>query len=351
MDSIFRIEYSDFLVKHNVNKLRFPNDPNEYDFSIEDFHNILRPFSHIAQNVLHKSSGNKMAVKRIEIPTTRKEGITLYDEVNLKNNLREIELCKLMSKSPNVVDFYGFGLCGDYLYICMEVMDSKLSDVIHLMHITHKDFSNEFFAFTTISIIEALIEFKKAGVTHGHIRPSNILINRNGQIKLTQCTNQVNIMNLLSDGFHECTYASLEKIRGEEYDERADIWSLGITLLEFILGYHPKSKGDTRNILRFMSPMSYSADNTRHWIENFSWDEIEKKEKFQNHFNDYFRKTFVKSFLKKCLEVDVKNRPNLMQIQELDLYKVFASKNLDERRSEIASSYNKYEVYISLGKI
>uniref|UniRef100_A0A914CZN8 Protein kinase domain-containing protein n=1 Tax=Acrobeloides nanus TaxID=290746 RepID=A0A914CZN8_9BILA len=122
------IEYPDYLVKHNVNKLRFPNDPNEYDFSIEDYGDIHLPSSQFSQNILHKPSGNKMAVNRIIIPTTRKKGKTLYDEVNLKEILEEIELFKLMSKSPNVVDFYGFGLCGDYLYICMEQMDSTLFD-------------------------------------------------------------------------------------------------------------------------------------------------------------------------------------------------------------------------------
>uniref|UniRef100_A0A914CK18 mitogen-activated protein kinase kinase n=1 Tax=Acrobeloides nanus TaxID=290746 RepID=A0A914CK18_9BILA len=264
-----------------------------------------------------------MNVSPIIIPTTRNEGKTLYDEETLKKNLKEIELFKLMSQSPNVVDFYGYGLYDNCLFICMELMDSSLSDVIRLMHIA-KDFSNKFFAFTTVSIIEALIEFKKAGVTHGDIRPRNILIKRNGEIKLCLLGYSPNMYNV--------TYDSPEKFRGEEYDERADIWSLGITLLEFILGYHPL---DHEN-----------PENTLNWIENFSWEEIEKKKEFHNHVKeDFYRDYFVKSFLKKCLEVDVQNRPNLMQIQELDLYKVFAPKSLDERRSEIASSMKKYEKF------
>jgi hypothetical protein len=61
MDSQLRIEYPEFVVKYNLNKLRFSNDPNEYDFSIEDYRDGLQ-ISQSVKSVLHKSSGNKMAV-------------------------------------------------------------------------------------------------------------------------------------------------------------------------------------------------------------------------------------------------------------------------------------------------
>ena len=61
-------------------------------------------------NVIHKSSRNTMVVKLISIDSIRKGGKTLYNEETLKKNLNKIELFKRMSKSPNVVDFYGFGV-------------------------------------------------------------------------------------------------------------------------------------------------------------------------------------------------------------------------------------------------
>uniref|UniRef100_A0A914CTS9 Protein kinase domain-containing protein n=1 Tax=Acrobeloides nanus TaxID=290746 RepID=A0A914CTS9_9BILA len=119
MDSELGIELQDYLVKHDLNKLRFPNDPNEYNFSINDcdIYEI---------DILHKSSGNKMGFTRIFKP----------DKFEWEKILKEIELFKRMSKSPNVVDFYGFGVAdyygkvqnSDYLYICIELMDSTLFD-------------------------------------------------------------------------------------------------------------------------------------------------------------------------------------------------------------------------------
>lgn len=151
------IEYPDLLKHKLINKLRFPNDSTEYDFSIDDFGDTVY-LDKIVQSALHKPSGNKMAVKTIPIPVRRNQ---VYDEDWSKKILNGIELFQEMSKSSNVVDFYGFGLYGENIYICMELMDSSLSDVIRLLHISHEDFPDEFFGYTTTFILESLIECKK----------------------------------------------------------------------------------------------------------------------------------------------------------------------------------------------
>jgi len=77
---------------------------------------------------------------------------------------------------------------------------------------------------------------------HRDIKPANLLVNLKGDVKITD----FGVTAGLHDSVSTCTtfvgtvtYMSPERIRNSSYSYAADIWSLGLTVLEFATGRFP----------------------------------------------------------------------------------------------------------------
>lgn len=93
------------------------------------------------------------------------------------------------------------------------------------------------------SIANALAELKAAGVFHGDIQPSNILIDEAGNVKLLDVMcydnkNNTGILRMIQSSTHLSPIAPelidqlIKRVPQSNYNpEKSDIYSLGITLL------------------------------------------------------------------------------------------------------------------------
>jgi hypothetical protein len=91
---------------------------------------------------------------------------------------------------------------------------------------------------------EGLDAAHRQGIVHRDIKPSNILLDRQGQVKVSD----FGIAKMLGQGT-ELTqtgsvvgsphYLSPEQIRGEELDGRSDVFSLGVVLYELLTRHRP----------------------------------------------------------------------------------------------------------------
>lgn len=92
-----------------------------------------------------------------------------------------------------------------------------------------------------IQVLDAFTVIHKKGIVHRDIKPSNILLTKNGKVKVTD----FGISGIVGEGELEKTnvqsmgtvpYMSPEQIQNRKIDQRSDIYSLGVTLYEMLIG-------------------------------------------------------------------------------------------------------------------
>lgn len=148
---------------------------------------------------------------------------------------------------PNIVTIFEIGETDRHAYIVMEyVPGCSLRD-----QITAGALAPGTTLAIAIQICEAMEEAHARGVIHRDIKPENILITDRGQVKLVdfglakplekESLGGTLIQSLTESGavMGTLSYMSPEQLRGEELDERTDIFSFGIVLFEMVSGRLP----------------------------------------------------------------------------------------------------------------
>lgn len=82
--------------------------------------------------------------------------------------------------------------------------------------------------------------YKAHHIMHRDIKPSNILVNSRGYIKLCDFGVSGELVNSVADTFvGTSTYMAPERIQGEKYTVKSDVWSFGLTIMEMAIGKFP----------------------------------------------------------------------------------------------------------------
>jgi len=168
-----------------------------------------------------KKNKQPCAIKIIEITKDTKME-TLEAEIAM------MESCE----HQNIVQYYGTYMDGQTLWIVMELIEGgKLTNIIE----SQKTFKEAEIAFIMKETLQALIYLHAHNKIHRDLKSDNLLVGSSGEIKLADfgfCVELQKDEKGRKSTIGTPYWMAPEVIRGQLYDYKADIWSLGIVLIE-----------------------------------------------------------------------------------------------------------------------
>lgn len=209
-------------------------------------------------------------------------------------------------KSPYIVKYYGAFLNEQNasICICMEYMGGRSLDAIYKTfkkrdgRIGEKPLGK-----VAEGVLKGLSYLNQQKIMHRDIKPQNILLDSQGNVKLCDFGVSGEVVNSLATTFTGTSfYMAPERIRNEPYTISCDVWSLGLTLLEGAMGNFPFTAQSSNLeispidllliILEFQPDLHDEPEEGIHWSTSF------------------------KDFIKVCLAKEGRKRPSPRQMLE-----------------------------------
>ena len=200
-----------------------------------------------------KKTGEIVAIKKI-----RKDVLVLKNQIIHTRNEQQF-LSKV--KSEWTVELKASFQEDDFLYLVMEFLPG--GDLMNLL-IKKDIFTEEEARFYTAELILAIESIHKLDCIHRDIKPDNILIDKNGHIKLSDFglakisdkIFQKNEEPVQERQTHRKNYSCVgtayyvapEVLNKQGYGQEIDWWSVGVIFFEMLVGYAPFFSKDTADV-------------------------------------------------------------------------------------------------------
>eukprot|EP01006_Ploeotia_vitrea_P061177 TRINITY_DN77419_c0_g1_i1.p1 TRINITY_DN77419_c0_g1~~TRINITY_DN77419_c0_g1_i1.p1 ORF type:complete len:394 (+),score=57.06 TRINITY_DN77419_c0_g1_i1:33-1214(+) len=235
------------------------------------------------RKVKHTKTGQILAVKEIKLGTARhmdeiqKELLTLY------GNKEEGMI------SEYIIDFFGAYSHDGSVYIALEAMEGSLVDLVE----DKQGIPEPVLACITKAVLKGMEYLHKTRkLVHRDVKPQNLLFRKDGKIKITDfgvCSQ----LESTKQGAHSfvgtVTYMSPERLQGTTYGYSADIWGVGISLIQLATGEHP-----------YEALTAGEGTETKFWqlVQTLVRQESSPADKLPDTLSDSFRDFVYKSLIK-----------------------------------------------------
>jgi len=206
-------------------------------------HELGRGAYGVVEKMRHKNSDVDMAVKRIRFTMNSTEQQRL---------MMDLDVSMRLSNFPYTIQFYGALFEEGDVWLCMELMTTSLDKFYKQVEKDKKKFPEPVLGRIAYSVVKALEYLHtELNVIHRDVKPSNILINHSGVIKLCD----FGISGQLVDSYAKTMSAGCKPYMAPErissppgsrgYDIRSDVWSFGITMVELASLQYPYAQWKT----------------------------------------------------------------------------------------------------------
>uniref|UniRef100_A0A1B0GI43 Putative serine/threonine-protein kinase 10 isoform x3 n=1 Tax=Lutzomyia longipalpis TaxID=7200 RepID=A0A1B0GI43_LUTLO len=296
LKKVFHLGGGEAKKKRLYNNIRMETDPTDFWEMIGELGDGAFGKVYKAQ---HKETGRLAAAKMC----------TLEDEENISDHMVEIDILSEI-KHQNIVELYEAFSLDDKLWMLIEYCDGGALDSI--MVELEKPLTEPQIAYVCKHMTAGLNFLHKNKIIHRDLKAGNVLLTMDGGVKVADFGVSAKNKHTLQkhDTFIGTPYwmapelVLCETFRENPYDFKVDIWSLGITLIEFAQMEPPNSE---------MSPMRVLLK-----IQKSDPPKLDQPSKWSKEFNDFLARALVK---------DPQNRPTTDTLLNLP----FISGNLDSK--------------------
>ncbi len=213
-----------------------------------------------------------------------------YDSI-----INELNILRLVkNKSNNIEKFYGvyYSKEENTIWIILEYFE--YGNIMSYLTKINYPINEELISTIIQNVLFGLLYLHSINIIHRDIKCQNLLLSKEGRVKISDFGISIN-KNVLNCNNRVGTpyWMSPEVINRQRYNEKTDIWSLGIICYELVEGEPPYCEFKPNIVMKKI-------------IEN-PIKGLKNPEKYSNEFND---------FVSLCLNVDYNKRPNIPQLLE-----------------------------------
>jgi mitogen-activated protein kinase kinase 5 len=194
----------------------------------------------------HQPSKVIMAVKVIALDATQDEQRQIMAELDI------LHKCD----SSYIIGFYGAFFTENRISICAEYMDGGSLD-------GYGAIPEPVLGRIIVGVVKGLNYLWSLKIMHRDVKPSNVLVNTQGCVKLCDFGVSVQLLTSLTKTFIGTNaYMAPERILGGEYGIHSEIWSLGLSTLEMALGRFPYLPVSHTHPSHPPTPLTHTYDTT-----------------------------------------------------------------------------------------